>query len=147
MGLQFGTTGYFQQIFREGSGKKLSRSSEIAAAALGGLIPTLVTCPVELLMIQQQRLGGSFVSAVTRVAKDHGLLHKGLMRGMWGTIGRDTIYVVGLLGVTPVIQEHLMEKYEISNMKAGLYASLIGYVVLYYFSSFFYLCKHLFYVL
>ena len=127
MGLQFGTTGFFQQLFRDGSNKKLTRTNEIVAAAFGGLFPTCVTCPVELLMIQQQRNGGSFLTAVNSVVRNHGILNKGLMRGMMGTVGRDTIYVVGLLGVTPVIQEHLMETYNLTPGSAGLYASLIGY--------------------
>jgi hypothetical protein len=126
MGLQFGTTGYFQQLFREGNGKKLSQKNEILASAFGGLIPTSVTCPVELLMIQQQRNGGSFVSTVSRVATQHGFLQNGLMRGLMGTVGRDTIYVVGLLGVTPLIQDYLEKKHKISPGSAGLYASLMG---------------------
>jgi hypothetical protein len=126
MGLQFGTTGYFQQLFKGDSGAKLSQKNEILASAMGGLLPTCVTCPVELMMIQQQRYGGSFLSTVSKVASQYGLLQNGVMRGLFGTVGRDTIYVVGLLGVTPLIQDYLVEKHELSNLSAGLYASLIG---------------------
>lgn len=126
MGLQFGTTGYFQQLFRGDSTDKLSQRNEILASAFGGLIPTSVTCPVELLMIQQQRFGGSFVSTVSRIVSQYGLMQNGLLRGLMGTVGRDTIYVVGLLGVTPLIQDYLMEKYQLSTASAGLYASLMG---------------------
>jgi hypothetical protein len=68
------------------------------------------------------------VHNVSKVASQYGLLQNGVMRGLFGTVGRDTIYVVGLLGVTPLIQDfiYLVEKHELSNLSAGSYASLIG---------------------
>lgn len=130
MGLQFGTTGYFQQLFRSETSSKLSRGGEIGAAFFGGLIPTVLTCPIELVMIQQQRNGGTFPSTCSKVVSSHGIAGGGLFRGLIGTMSRDSIYVVGMLGVTPLIQDTLMDDFGFSKLSAGLYASIIGFVLI-----------------
>jgi hypothetical protein len=45
--LQFSTTGYFQQIMHR-NGVNNPYVLEITSSALGGLCPTLLTCPIEL---------------------------------------------------------------------------------------------------
>jgi hypothetical protein len=48
MGLQFGTTGFFQKSLTERGLCSSRQSSELLSSALGGLFPTILTCPIEL---------------------------------------------------------------------------------------------------
>ena len=141
MGIQFGMTSLLKRSFSfNENSSNLSSSSSAAAsnrkgvldmlsASGGGAITAIFVSPVELVMIQQQRFGGSFFSVPMKIVKEHGLLSRGLMRGLFPTVCRDSIYVTGMLGVTPVVQAHLVSKYSLNNDLAGLYASIIGGVM------------------
>lgn len=101
MGLQFGFTGFFRKLFNASDGA-ISPSAQIyISSGFGGMFAALAASPVELIMIQQQRFGGSFISTPTRIIKTYGVTGKGIMRGATATMMRDCIYVTGLLGITP----------------------------------------------
>ncbi len=104
MGFQFLTTGFFRKCFESRGDAALSRAGEFGSAAAGGVVSAFLTSPVELIMIQQQKFGQSFISTPIRVASNFGVLSGGLMRGLIGSCGRDSIYVCGMLGVTPIVQ-------------------------------------------
>jgi hypothetical protein len=133
MGLQFGITGYFQRSFAltsslspSTSDRKL-RTDNFFAAVLGGGFTAFFASPVELIMIQQQLNGGSFFITPYRIARFHGLFGGGMMRGLTANILRDSIYVSGMLGLTPIIQEYFMKTYhDMSLAQASFYASMIG---------------------
>eukprot|EP01035_Chromulina_nebulosa_P022528 gene22528-29172_t len=42
------------------------------------------------------------------------------------TIARDSIYVMGMLGVTPFVQDQLQKRYNMSLITSSFYASIIG---------------------
>ena len=94
-------------------------------AALGGVVSAVTTSPVELIMIQQQRFGGNLFDSTGRVFRRFGLV-SGLFRGLFPCFGRDAVYVLGLLGVTPVAQRYMMKEHQLSQSKASLYASFVG---------------------
>jgi solute carrier family 25 carnitine/acylcarnitine transporter 20/29 len=50
----------------------------------------------------------------------------GLYRGISATMSRDAVYTLGLLGITPVIQNGLAKKYEMNQSIAGFWASIVG---------------------
>jgi len=79
-------------------------------------------------MIQQQRFGGSLAGTVSSVVRQQGLLGGGMMRGLTAAACRDSIYVAGMLGLTPTLQRHL-EQQQVPTAEASLYASLVGGVV------------------
>mmetsp|Transcript_54644 Transcript_54644/g.153741 ORF Transcript_54644/g.153741 Transcript_54644/m.153741 type:complete len:269 (+) Transcript_54644:44-850(+) len=126
LGLQFGLTGYFQKLFTGDTGKAMTPYQEFMSATLGGGVAAVYAAPVELVMIQQQRIGGTLWGTPLRVAREHGLLSGGLGRGLLMAIGRDSIYVSGLLGVAPICTDYFMRERGMSQMTAGLWASLIG---------------------
>lgn len=103
LGLQFGCTGFFQRVIDKHGGKA---NTELVSSALGGLFPTIFTCPIELVMIQQQRFGGSFFLTLGSVWSQYGSLSAGLSRGLIPTVGRDVICVVGMLGITPLVRQN-----------------------------------------
>ena len=82
--------------------------------------------PVELIMIQQQRFGGNIFQVTVSIVKKYGLGGSGLMRAVLPTILRDSVYVAGMLGVTPLVQDLLTKHNNLSENQAGFYASLIG---------------------
>lgn len=127
MGLQFGITGFFQKVFK--SGDSMTQTQIFTSAVLGGTLTAFFSSPVELVMIQQQRFGGSFIAAPARIAKQFGVFQNGLLRGLMGNIGRDSIYVVGMLGVTPIIQDYLLKNHDMSIEKASFSASMLGGLV------------------
>ena len=107
----------------------MSRMQELSSATLGGAATAFFATPVEGVMIQQQRFGGSLIGTVARIATDFGVLSGGLMRGLEAAILRDAIYVSGLLGITPIMQDWLMETQGMSTLNAGLLASAVGGLV------------------
>jgi hypothetical protein len=135
MGFQFAFTKFYQDLFIanhssasavDSSGHKLSKSEEFISATLSGVTVGVFASPVELVMIQQQRFGGSFFTTPSRIIKDHGFFSKGVMRGYTYCAARDAIYVCGMLGITPIVQDYLVEKHDFSIAKASFVASLLG---------------------
>jgi hypothetical protein len=127
MAIQFGLTGYLQRLIVGGDmTAKLTQKQEISMAAAGGTISALATNPVELVMIQQQRGGGSLIGAVQAVISKWGVSGAGLYRGILPCFARDAIYVTGMLGVTPVVQKYLMEKHGMTMTGASFNASIVG---------------------
>jgi hypothetical protein len=130
MGFQFAITKFYQDVFIsrrvDKLDTKLTRNEEFLSATLSGVTVGVIVSPVELVMIQQQRFGGSFIQTPVNIVKNYGVLQKGLMRGFLGCAGRDAIYVCGMLGITPVLQDYFMTNYNCSEKAASLYASFLG---------------------
>ena len=97
-----------------------------ASAILGGIISANAASPVELIMIQQQRRSGTFWGTPAYIIKNHGFGLKGIMRGVGPAAVRDAIYVSGMLGVTPLVQDYLVKKHECSQNTASFIASVVG---------------------
>ena len=129
MAVQFGMTSAIQKFVCANNRifQFSSTLSECLSAMIGGMLSAFLASPVELVMIQQQIYGKSIVRTVSSIAATNGVFSKrGLMRGLLPTIFRDGIYVTGLLGVTPRLQEHLMTEHHYSASTAGFYASMVG---------------------
>ncbi len=84
MGLQFGLTGFFQKIFKTGGETKLTRSQEFSGAACGGIFTAFFASPMELIMIQQQKNGGTFLKTPVQIVKEYGMFKNGFLRGLSG---------------------------------------------------------------
>lgn len=126
MGLQFGITGFLQRVISSNRAQSMTHTQEICSAAFGGMLSGLATTPIELVMIQQQRYGGTFVGTPIRLISEFGFLKNGLFRGCVPAIMRDSIYVCGLLGISPILQRFLIAEYQMSNINASVCASMIG---------------------
>lgn len=131
MGLQFLFTGMTKKILAGHAGhvvegEHVSMRNEFAAAGIGGLLSSVFATPIELLMIQQQKYGGSLVGTCKGVVQKYGVTNHGMMRGLIGAASRDAIYVSGMLGVTPVVTEYILRHTDATPPMASLYASLLG---------------------
>jgi solute carrier family 25 carnitine/acylcarnitine transporter 20/29 len=125
--LQFGLTGLFQKLLAGGAdSSQLSKEMEMLSSFLAGFISGIPCSMYELTMIQQQGQGGSIMSTPARLVRNFGA--KIYLRGMTTTMGRESLYTMGMLGGTPIIQRRLMEDYQVETSVALAVGSLIGAV-------------------
>lgn len=122
LGLHFGITGFFKKILS--IYYKDENSISFCSAWLGGATSALFVSPVELVMIQQQRYGKSMIQTIMNIFSTKG--GKGLFRGVIPAIARDSLFVAGFLGITPMLQQYLMTQFNQSSVQAGFWASVIG---------------------
>lgn len=120
MGVQFGIASFLQRVVS--SDGEINKTRDAAMACFAGAISAIPTAPLELCMIQQQRNGGLLASQLSILSRS-GI--KGIFRGLLPTVMRDSVYVLGMLGVTPYVQDHMMQS-GMSQTKSGFYASVIG---------------------
>lgn len=129
-GVQFLCTGWFRRILDKDSAissRSMRQIADVGSAVLGGLSVSIISCPVELVMIQQQRYGGSFLSTQKRIISEGGIF--GAFRGLAATAGREAFYVAAMLGITPMVQEYLIEQQRMSLAMSGVLASTVGGVL------------------
>mmetsp|Transcript_47072 Transcript_47072/g.93706 ORF Transcript_47072/g.93706 Transcript_47072/m.93706 type:complete len:274 (-) Transcript_47072:38-859(-) len=121
-GLQCVLSGSFQKLI-VGDAPKMSISQEVGCGFLGGVASAPVCCILELIMIQQQRFGGSLPSAVHRILQTHGPLM--LMRGFTCTASREGLFTAGYLGLIPAAQSACRD-YEVSPWWGNCAGSIGG---------------------
>lgn len=125
--LQFTLTGMFQKAFVANSlDKKMSKPIELASAFFAGLLSGIPCSIYELTMVQQQKFGGSIIGTPLRLIREFG--PKVILRGATMTMTRESLYTMAMLGGTPIIQNLLMEKYNVETSVALAGGSLIGAV-------------------
>eukprot|EP00041_Stephanoeca_diplocostata_P012830 m.215758 g.215758 ORF g.215758 m.215758 type:complete len:183 (+) comp19110_c0_seq13:783-1331(+) len=98
----------------------------MTAALVGGAVGALFSSPVELVMIQQQRYGKSTRCTLQNMFANGAFGKHGLGRGFLPAACRDAIYVGGMLGISPILQDWLMENTDWGISGTGLVASLVG---------------------
>lgn len=110
-----------------------SPAQRLAAAAAGGATSALIATPAELVMLQQQKHGGTLMGTAVDVARQHGV--RALFRGLESAAVRDAIYVGCYMGVAPVLREHLLATSETcranpgwTKLGAGLFAGIAAAV-------------------
>ena len=106
LGLQFGVNGAITRAIVQD--ETPSPVQELGTAAAAGAIVALLASPLELIMIQQQRFGGAMLATGVEIVKSHGFFGMGLFRGLGLAMLRDSIYVGGMLGATPVVYRQLI---------------------------------------
>jgi len=107
-GMQFLCSGIFQKLAADGS-KDLNFRQEVTAGFLGGAASGPLCCSMELIMIQQQRFGGTSVGTFVRLLRSHGACS--LMRGLAPSTAREAFYTAGYLGTVPATRKHMSERY------------------------------------
>jgi hypothetical protein len=88
----------------------------VASGFLGGVISGVVCAPMERVMIQQQRSGGSLFATPAHILRQTGTA--GLFRGLWTSCAREGIFTAGYLGVGPALKRYFVrEGHEESHAK------------------------------
>jgi hypothetical protein len=129
MGLQYMTTNIILKALTrpDAEDQIMSNNSlEVFSALNSGAICALFANPVELVMIQQQKYGGSAIVTIQRC-----LLAKpsNFFRGFIACCARDGMYVGSMFGFTPMITKEIKKSGEMSPLMASLAASLMGGVL------------------
>lgn len=103
--VQFGATSFFTRILatRIGHGDRAT----VGGAFLGGAVAGVPCSVWELCMIQQQRFGGSLIRTAQAIARARGVTS--LSRGIMMTVGRESLFTMAMLGLTPLVQNKLVE--------------------------------------
>lgn len=132
-GLQFGVNTFLEEKLAVNG--ELSGGARTGTATLAGAISGVVTCPAELLMIQQQKWGGSLSERFRAVMHQDGV--SSLTRGMAPTIVREAVFTGAYLGVVPVMREQLVASWPetfgekpvtsmvVSSVTAGIAAAVL----------------------
>lgn len=107
-GLQFPLTGFVTNLITAGQPRKLSDAETVLAALTGGIISGFACGPMELVMIQQQRYGGSLFAVPAQISREYGAM--ALFRGTSMACGREGLYTAGVLGLCPVLSEKLQAR-------------------------------------
>uniref|UniRef100_A0A7S0ZWP4 Mitochondrial carrier protein n=1 Tax=Noctiluca scintillans TaxID=2966 RepID=A0A7S0ZWP4_NOCSC len=123
-GQQFLTAGVFQNFLTGGAGQEMTYGQEVAAAWMGGAASGPLCGFMELIMIQQQRFGGSLWGTPARLVRERGL--SVLLRGGLCTVGRESIYAAGYLGIVPVTQKLFTDTYGLSPHLGSFVGATVG---------------------
>ena len=122
--VQFGCTGAFQKMLKTIVDD--DTTVQMGGSLLGGLASGVPCSLWELVMVQQQQRGGTILGTPARILKDYGA--RGLMRGMTMTLGREGLFTLAMLGITPWIQTQLSTKAGMESNVALAAGALTGSV-------------------
>ena len=103
---QMAVNGGLERLILAGdTSRELQAHEKIGAAMGAGAISSILYSPLDLVVIQQQKLATSIGGALSAVTKEHGMA--ALFRGFTSCAVRESIYTAGYLGVGPVATQHI----------------------------------------
>jgi len=123
-GLQFLSAGAIQKAITGGKDRPMSTAEEVVAGFLGGAMSGPACCFMELVMIQQQRHGGTMFNTPVRLVKERGW--SSLLRGNVTSTMRESAYAAGYLGIVPATQKYLARNYDMPAYQGDTIGALIG---------------------
>lgn len=124
--VQFGSTGAFQKMLAKAGASQ--DSITVGGSFLGGAASGIPCSIWELCMIQQQRFGGSLLGTPARFVQEYGAMFS-LSRGVTMTIGRESMFTMSMLGITPLIQQNLVESSGVEKNTALAIGALTGAIL------------------
>jgi len=122
--IQFALGGAAKKAIMGPETRKLKAYEEMGAGVFAGVISAFAGSPLELVMIQQQRKGGSVVNTVKSIANP-----STIGRGFLGAAVREGLWTCGYLSIPPIVRGHLREQFPDkfdTDAKARVPASLAG---------------------
>mmetsp|Transcript_13844 Transcript_13844/g.28571 ORF Transcript_13844/g.28571 Transcript_13844/m.28571 type:complete len:271 (-) Transcript_13844:297-1109(-) len=124
--IQFAVGGKLKNIVSGGNQDyTFSLQEEMACGIAAGSVSALAGSPLELIMIQQQRKGGSGPTRIAEIAQKP----INFSRGLFSMAVREALWTCGYLSIPPVVRRSLMENYPTTfdtNDKARIPAALLG---------------------
>jgi len=122
--IQFATGGKLKQMVLGGETRRLTLAEEMSCGIGAGTVSAFVGSPLELIMIQQQRKGGSTIATIKNIANP-----STIGRGFIGAAVREALWTCGYLSIPPIVRRTLMENYPQQfpdNTTARVPAALLG---------------------
>jgi hypothetical protein len=92
---------YEKYIFGATESKPLNDVQKIGCSCLAGASSALLYSPVDLTMIQQQKLGMGPGATISHIMSTHGATT--MLRGVTSMAVREALYTAGYLGLAPVV--------------------------------------------
>ena len=126
-GLQFPLTGAVKKLVTGGEERELSMTEMILSGFAGGAISGVACAPMELVVIQQQRFGGTLLGTPTRIANAAG--GSTLFRGLLTSMGREGCFTAGYLGIGPALTDKLQKDHGLSSGMAKVGGAVAGGVI------------------
>ena len=123
--IQFAVGGKLKSITAGGTDRDLTLFEEMSCGIAAGTTSALVGSPLELVMIQQQRKGGSAGARIANIFEKPA----NVGRGFVGAAIREALWTCGYLSIPPVVRRTLMTSYPETfdtNDKARIPAALLG---------------------
>mmetsp|Transcript_20854 Transcript_20854/g.49521 ORF Transcript_20854/g.49521 Transcript_20854/m.49521 type:complete len:271 (-) Transcript_20854:949-1761(-) len=124
--IQFAVGGKLKNTISKGDAShQFTLAEEMTCGVTAGSLSAVVGSPLELIMIQQQRKGGSVVARFGDIMSNP----VNLTRGFVGMAIREALWTCGYLSIPPVVRRTLMEQYPSTfdtNDKARAPAALLG---------------------
>lgn len=102
---QMAVNGGLERMILNGETRELQAIEKIGAAMGAGAISSILYSPLDLVVIQQQKLATSIGGALKAVTSEHGAM--ALFRGFSSCAVRESIYTAGYLGVGPVATQQI----------------------------------------
>jgi len=123
--IQFAVGGKLKSMVSGGDKtKKLTVAQEFGTGIGAGTISAIVGSPLELIMIQQQRKGGTTMQTLKNIANPNTIF-----RGFAGAAVREALWTCGYLSIPPLVRGYLMENHGDTfktNAEARVPAALLG---------------------
>lgn len=111
-----------------GGARDLSDVEKIGVAMGAGGLSAALYSPVDLVVIQQQKLGvNSPGAAIKHITSTHGVA--ALWRGFSSCVVREAIYTAGYLGLAPIAKDYLKKAhpyFEANDLAGSIVGSCIG---------------------
>lgn len=118
---QFPLTAMFTRMLTVGESRPLEDWEQLASGLGGGAVSGLLCCPMELVMIQQQRFGTSLIGTPTKLIQADGVA--ALSRGLLTSVGREGIFTMGYMGLGPLLARKL-RSYEVECTTAKIFGAI-----------------------
>lgn len=110
-GVQFFGAGLAKHMMagKEAAGRSsLSDAQIMSAGMIGGMISGFVCAPQEVLMVQQQKVGGTLLASFQRIVGEYGALR--IMCALPATCMREGFYTMGFLSIAPIISDKIRKR-------------------------------------
>ena len=136
--IQMAVNGIIEGAVTGGGASEPTDAQKVGVAMAAGAFSALFYGPVDLVMIQQQKLKMGPIDAVRHIVRQGGAL--AIERGMVSCAARESIYTAGYLGLGPVLKTRLQRASEwfagsdlaasvVSSCCAGTLASLVTHPI------------------
>lgn len=123
--IQFSVGGSLKKYISGPDGKQqLKPMEEMGTGIAAGVVSALVGCPLELIMIQQQRKGLNTIDTLKGIG-----LGPTIFRGFIGAAVREGLWTCGYFSIPPIVRKYLRESYPDkfdTDNKARIPAALLG---------------------
>lgn len=120
--LQFPLASFSAGLITGGAQRKLSSVEETASGFMGGAMSGFLCAPMELVLIQQQRFGGSVLGTPFRLVSEVGALS--LFRGLIPSCGREGLFAAGYIGLGPAFAASLRDSAKMDPVQSKMLGAI-----------------------